>query len=101
MQTHRQMTSRAQVLPIPSGFVWLKHLDVDEQAEFISGLLRRILSAIKDDDWSPVVEWVEEWKATANVQADPKISRSVKQGSAELARGEFIEWDTLRKELDL
>jgi hypothetical protein len=101
MRSHVQTANSSRALTIPTGFAWLKSLDSNEQAEFISGLLRTVVPAIKADDWLPVAEWVEEWKATANVNADPKVVRSIKQGRAELANGDSIDWATLRKDLGL
>jgi len=101
MHTLAQTTSRARAIKVPSQFAWLKYLNANEQAEFISGLLKHILTAVKRDDWTPVTEWIEEWKATANIYADAKVTRGVQQGRAELARGEVVDWDALRQELGL
>lgn len=101
MQTMTKHVHTSRPLMIPSGFIWLKHLDSDEQADFFSGLLKRIPVAIKTNDWSPVSEWVEEWKATANIYADPTIARAVAQGRKELDTGNFIDWESLRAELGL
>jgi hypothetical protein len=101
MRSHVQTANSSRALTVPTGFAWLKSLDANEQAEFISGLLRRVVSAIKADDWLPVAEWVDEWKATANVNADPKVVRGIKRGQAELADGDSLDWATLRKDLGL
>ncbi len=101
MRTLTRSSRQTRRVTVPTGFAWLKHLPPDEQANFISGLLQRVLAALKSEDWSPVAEWVEEWKATANVHADPQVARSVREGRAELTKGEAFDWDTLRKELGL
>ncbi len=101
MRTATRTTRGARILALPSGFAWLKHLDAQEQALFLSGLLNRVLGATQNGDWGSVSEWVEEWKATANIYAEPQITRDVKRGREELARGESVDWETLRKELGL
>ena len=101
MRTTAKPSRRHRSVSIPSGFAWLKDLDSNEQASFISGLLARVLGATKKRNWAPVSEWIEEWQATANVLADSEVARRVKRGRAELATGEWVDWETLRKELSL
>ncbi len=101
MRTLSRAANKTQPLSVPPEFTWLQHLNTDEQANFFSGLLARVLNAIKSNDWLPVAEWVEEWKATANVYADSQVARAVKEGQEELARSESVDWETLRKEFSL
>lgn len=101
MRTLTRPTRKTRPLTIPTGFIWLKHLTSEDQADFVSGLLARVVSAIKNNDWSSVSEWVEEWKATANILAEPQIARGIRQGRNELAQGDSVDWESLRKELGL
>ncbi|MBI3537924.1 MAG: hypothetical protein HY070_10235 [Chloroflexi bacterium] len=79
----------------------MKHLDSAEQAAFIGGMLTRVLSASVSDNWSAVSDWVEEWKATANIYADPQATHAVKVGKKELANSNWVDWLSLKKELGL
>jgi len=96
--THKAKT---QPLTIPRGFAWLKHLSNDEQAQFISGLLALVLAALQNSDWSEVAEWIEEWKATANVHADHHVARSVREARDELSQAKGVDWESLRQQLGL
>jgi hypothetical protein len=45
----------AQPLPrlrLPAGFAWLKHLDGEEQVEFIGDLLKAVLTAQQIGHWT-------------------------------------------------
>ncbi len=101
MESTAQPARNVHRLKIPGEFAWLKELNAEEQAKFISGLLTRVRTAMKSNKWSTVGEWIEEWQATANIHADPQVARGVREGRAELVRGDSIEWDVLRKELGL
>lgn len=101
MRTLVRSTTRQKPTTIPHEFNWLKHLNSDEQAKFFAGLLSRLVPSVKNDDWSQVVEWVEEWKATANVHADSQVAHGLRQARQELARGEAVDWETLRRDLAL
>ncbi len=101
MRTLTRPAQKTRSIEIPAGFAWLKEFNSKEQAEFVSGLLARILTATKSGDWSPVSEWVEEWKATANIYADPVVSYGIEEGLKQIANGDFVDWETLRAELRL
>jgi len=88
-------------MTLPTGFIWLKHLDSNEQAKFVSGLLTRLVSAAKSNEWASVTEWIEEWQATANIYADSPVARAVERGRKELQNGDSIDWAVLKKELSL
>ncbi len=101
MRTLTRTKAKTQTLTIPRGFAWLKHLNVDDQAQFISGLLGLVLTALQTSDWSEVADWIEDWKATANVHADQHVARSVREARTELAHDEAVDWEHLCKQLGL
>ena len=101
MRTIIRPAHKTRGVAIPSGFVWLREFNSQEQAEFISGLLARVLTAIESNNWSLVSEWVEEWKATANIYADPEVLNDVRQALRERETDKAVDWETLRKELGL
>jgi|GEM_PF-1277962 len=88
-------------LRLPSGFTWLKHLDAEEQAEFLSDLLKAVFTAQQIGHWTPVTELIEEWKATANLRADPLVMAALEQARQERTLGEVASLSTLRQELGL
>lgn len=94
-------TRKAKLIRLPGEFSWLKELDVTEQADFISGLLARFSAGDRSNNWSQVTEWIEEWKATANIYADDGVMRGVKEGMREMKGDGAIDWSRLRVELGL
>ncbi len=101
MQSTAQPARNVRRMRIPGNFAWLKELNSQDQAKFLSGLLTRVRTAMNNNKWSSVTEWVQEWQATANIKADSQVAQGVREGQAELARGDSVEWDSLRKELGL
>ena len=100
----RHARRAAQPLPrlrLPSGFAWLKHLDGEEQVEFFGDLLKAVLTAQQIGYWTPVAELIEEWKATANVRADPLVMEALERARQERAQGEVVSLSALRQELGL
>jgi len=72
------------ILDLPKGFVWLKHFSSEELAEFFAELLDAMYRGQHDGDWSSVADVIENWKATANIEADPSVVAGIEQGLAEL-----------------
>jgi len=64
-------------------------------------LFHAIKEATEQDNWECVVQLIEEWKTTANINAHPDLVQSIETAEAEFAQGKGISWATLRKELDL
>jgi hypothetical protein len=89
------------ILALPESFVWLKHFNSEELAEFFTELLDAMYRGYRDGDWSFVADVIENWKATANVEADPAVVAGIEQGLAELEDGQGISWTELRAELKL
>jgi hypothetical protein len=89
------------IFALPESFVWLKHFNSEELAEFFTELLDAMYRGYRDGDWSFVADVIENWKATANVEADPAVVAGIEQGLAELEDGQGISWTELRAELKL
>jgi hypothetical protein len=89
------------IFALPKSFVWLKHFGSEELAEFFTELLDAMYQSQRDGDWSPVTNVIENWKATANIEADPSVVAGIEQGLAELEQGQGISWAQLRTKLDL
>lgn len=89
------------IFALPESFVWLKHFSSEELAEFFAELLDAMYRGQRDGDWSSVTDVIENWKATANIEADPTVVSGIEQGLAELEEGQGISWTELRAELEL
>ena len=82
-------------------FEWLQHFDEIEKVEFLFELFNAIREAEEQDNWELVAEVIEDWKATANINADVYVVESIEQAEKEFAEGKGISWKELRKELNL
>ncbi len=89
------------IFALPKSFVWLKHFNSEELAEFFSELLDAMYQSQRDGDWSSVTDVIENWKATANVETDPAVVAGIERGLAALEEGQGISWTELRAELNL
>jgi hypothetical protein len=89
------------IFALPKSFAWLKHFNSEELAEFFAELMNAMYHSQHDGDWSSVADVIENWKATANIEADPAVVAGIEQGLAELEEGQGISWMELRAELDL
>ena len=56
-------------------FPWLEFLPRDDREEFLVELPRTLLASAEIDNYSPVSQMLTEWRATAEVHADPKLAR--------------------------
>jgi hypothetical protein len=89
------------IFALPKSFAWLKHFNSEELAEFFAELMDAMYQSQRDGDWSSVADVIENWKATASIEADPAVVAGIEQGLAELEEGQGISWTELRAELDL
>ena len=88
-------TGQFSIFALPKSFVWLKHFSSEELAEFFSELLDAMYQGQCDGDWSSVADVIENWKATANIEADPSVAAGIEQGLTELEEGQGISWTEL------
>jgi len=73
----------------------------EDLAEFFAELMDAMYQSQHDGDWSSVADAIENWKATASIEADPAVVAGIEQGPAELEEGQGISWSKLRAELEL
>ena len=85
----------------PSDFAWLRYLNVGELVEFFNELLSVLHRARETDEWLPVAEMVENWRATAELCASAELTSAIKEGERQLAGSQGRSWGELRQELDL
>jgi uncharacterized protein YciU (UPF0263 family) len=89
------------VFALPEDFAWLKHFSANHLAEFFAEMLDALLQGQHTGDWSPLVEVVESWRATASIEAQPDTVAEIAQGLRELEAGQGVSWEALRRELEL
>src|SRR2546426_1262630 len=70
-------------------FPWLEFLPARDRRAFVEEFSRVVVAAAELDNYAPLVRLVREWRATAEVHADPKLARRIKRPLQ--ATGERIE----------
>src|SRR5256885_14922289 len=70
-------------------FPWLEFLPARDRRAFVEDFSRVVVAAAELDNYAPLVQLVREWRATAEVHADPKLARRLKRPLQ--AAGERIE----------
>ena len=56
-------------------FPWLEFLPAPDRRAFVEEFSRVVAAAAELDSYAPVVQLTREWRATAEVHADPKLAR--------------------------
>jgi len=69
--------------PLP----WMKHLNDEEKLEFITELVEGIDEATKTNSWNEVDIILEDWKATAETLANPKVMSAL---TTRRSKSEFV-----------
>ena len=60
---------------VGDAFPWTLFLPKPDREVFVEELCRMLLGAAEVDNYSPVTQLVREWKATAEIHADPRVAR--------------------------
>ena len=60
---------------VGDAFAWTLFLPRPDREVFVEELTRMLLGAAAVDNYSPVTQLVREWKATAEIHADPRLAR--------------------------
>jgi len=94
------------IIPLPMEkvlfhFEWLQHFDDIDKVEFLLELFSAVRKSQEQGDWKQVTDLVEDWKATANINADTYVVESIEQAEKEFTEGKGISWKELKKELNL
>jgi hypothetical protein len=69
-------------------FPWLEFLPAGDRREFVDEFTRVVTAAAAVDNLTPLAQLIREWRATAEVHADPKLARRL--GRALQAAGEPV-----------
>lgn len=60
-------------------FPWLEFLPVTDRRVFVDEFSRVVTAATELDNYAPLSQLVREWRATAEVHADPKLARRLRR----------------------
>lgn len=60
-------------------FPWLEFLPVPDRRVFVDEFSRVVTAAAALDNYAPLSQLVLEWRATAEVHADPKLARRLRR----------------------
>ena len=69
-------------------FPWLEFLPAGDRRRFVDEFTRVVTAAAAVDNLTPLAQLIREWRATAEVHADPKLARRL--GRALQAAGEPV-----------
>lgn len=60
-------------------FPWTSFLPKVDQAAFIDDFTRTVVAAAELDNFAPLTQLVHEWRATAEIHADPRLARRLRR----------------------
>lgn len=60
-------------------FPWLEFLPAADRRLFVDELTRVLIGAAALDNYAPLSQLVREWRATAEIHADPKLARRLRR----------------------
>jgi len=71
-----------------SALAWTEYLGTADMREFFKELLKAYEESYNKDDWSIIQDTLEDWKATAEVESNPELSKLLK---AKLEPSSYVE----------
>jgi hypothetical protein len=69
-------------------FPWTSFLPKADQQAFVDDFTRTVVAAAELDNFAPLAQLLDEWRATAEIHADPRLSRRLRRPIA--ATGEVV-----------
>jgi hypothetical protein len=64
---------------LADAFPWLEFLPSTDRRSFLDEFSRVVTAAAAVDNYEPLTQLVREWRATAEVHADPKLARRLRR----------------------
>ena len=64
---------------LTDAFPWIEFLPVADRRVFLDEFTRVVTAAADVDNYEPLTQLVREWRATAEVHADPKLARRLRR----------------------
>lgn len=71
--------SRADREALADAFPWLEFLPATDRRVFLDEFTRVVTAAAAVDNYEPLTRLVHEWRATAEVHADPRLARRLRR----------------------
>jgi hypothetical protein len=60
-------------------FPWTSFLPKADRVTFIDDFTRTVVAAAELDNFAPLAQLIDEWRATAEIHADPKLTRRLRR----------------------
>jgi hypothetical protein len=64
---------------LEDAFPWLEFLPAADRQEFLDEFTRVVTATAAVDSYEPLTQLVREWRATAEVHADPKLAKRLRR----------------------
>ena len=64
---------------VDDAFAWVTFLPKPDRSLFVADLTRTLIGAAAVENFSPVAQLMREWKATAEIHADPALARRLRK----------------------
>lgn len=64
---------------VDDAFAWVTFLPKPDRTLFVEDLTRTLIGAAAVENFSPVAQLLREWRATAEIHADPALTRRLRE----------------------
>jgi hypothetical protein len=64
---------------VDDAFAWVTFLPKSDRSLFVEDLTRTLIGAAAVENFSPVAQLLREWRATAEIHADPALARRLRK----------------------
>jgi hypothetical protein len=64
---------------VDDAFAWVTFLPKSDRSLFVEDLTRTLIGAAAVENYSPVAQLLREWRATAEIHADPALARRLRK----------------------
>lgn len=75
---------------LPKEFAWIEHLTEAHRRQFFYEFKRALGEAMVEENRSIVVELLEDWQATAEIDSNPEFAAEIQRRLK--ARDEYEDW---------
>lgn len=65
-------------------FPWTSFLPKADRGAFVDEFTRTVVAAADVDNFAPLAQLLDEWRATAEIHADPKLTRRLRRSIAQM-----------------
>lgn len=64
---------------VAEGFAWSQFLPKRDRAVFVGELTATLVASADFDNFAPLAQMLREWRATAEIHADPRLARRLRK----------------------